>query len=348
MGDAATIRLLATRLGEPKIEPSLKRAAVALVFRLVGIDGEVTKRDLLQGDLDEASAELLYILRTSRAGDKWSGHVAFPGGKREEEDGSDRAAAVREVEEEVGLKLDEDFLFLGQLDDRVVTGGGRVIEGFYVAPLIWLQRAEVTPPISMQESEVAAWRWVPLSKLSPELVKFQVPLQLNRNLMPNLINVFPFRFSADVLMPCIDLEGSSTSSSCQFRLWGLTLRATSDALVLGGGLQRELCWPPLQFKSRSGNLLLGAWCCSQELKRKHRFSCRHLASFLTCLTCLAILLRLCTLATRRCGLSSSRITGLSARPTALHAYDAAYDAAYGPLFRNSGKAKTFVPGLARR
>ena len=335
MGDAATIRSLATRLGKPKIEPSLKRAAVALVFRLVGIDSiEVTKEGLLQGDLDEASAELLYILRTSRAGDKWSGHVAFPGGKREEEDGSDRAAAVREVEEEVGLKLEDDFLFLGQLDDRVVTGGGRVIEGFYVAPLVWLQRAEITPPISMQESEVAAWRWVPLSKLSPEVVKFQVPLQLNRNLMPSFLN---FRFSADVLMPCIDLEGSSTSSSCQFRLWGLTLRATSDALVLGGGLKRELPWPPLQFRSRGGNLLLGAWCCSQELKRKHRFSCRHLASFLTCLTCLAVLLRLCTLATRQCGLTSSRITSLSARPTALHAY--------GP--RNSF-AKFFVPGLARR
>ena len=41
-------------------------------------------------------------MRTSRVGDKWSGHVAFPGGKREADDPDDRAAAARETAEEIG------------------------------------------------------------------------------------------------------------------------------------------------------------------------------------------------------------------------------------------------------
>ena len=63
---------------------------------------------LFAGDLedDDAIVELLYILRTSRVGDKWSGHVAFPGGKREAEDRDDRAAAARETEEDLGGSTD--------------------------------------------------------------------------------------------------------------------------------------------------------------------------------------------------------------------------------------------------
>ena len=53
--------------------------------------------------------------------------------------------------------------------------------GFFLAPLVWLQRSEVTPAITMQASEVAAWRWVPLKALSPEEVKFDVPLQTLAN-----------------------------------------------------------------------------------------------------------------------------------------------------------------------
>ena len=34
--------------------------------------------------------------------------------------------------------------------------------------------------------------------------------------------------------------GSTSSPGAVFRLWGLTLSATSDALVLGGGLKRQL------------------------------------------------------------------------------------------------------------
>ena len=52
------------------------------------------------------------------------------------------------------------------------------------------------------------------------------------------------------LIPILSLPFPS-GDSCfiqeqRFRLWGLTFRATSDALVLGGF--DELGWPPMKFR----------------------------------------------------------------------------------------------------
>jgi 8-oxo-dGTP pyrophosphatase MutT (NUDIX family) len=55
-------------------------------------------------------------------GDRWTGHVAFPGGKRDPEDTDDRAVAIRETSEEVGLDLTtNDYIYIGNLPERVVT-----------------------------------------------------------------------------------------------------------------------------------------------------------------------------------------------------------------------------------
>ena len=75
------------------------RAAVAIVLR------------------DQAgSLDLLLIERAIRAGDPWSGHMAFPGGRVCGGDTDPRAAAKRETLEEVGLSL-ADAESLGRLDD---------------------------------------------------------------------------------------------------------------------------------------------------------------------------------------------------------------------------------------
>src|SRR5262245_34151321 len=49
--------------------------------------------------------EILLIRRAERPTDLWSGHMAFPGGRRSPEDRDLLATAVRETEEEVGLDL---------------------------------------------------------------------------------------------------------------------------------------------------------------------------------------------------------------------------------------------------
>jgi 8-oxo-dGTP pyrophosphatase MutT (NUDIX family) len=70
-----------------------------------------------------ASPEILFIERTVREGDPWSGQMAFPGGRRSPEDPDLCATAVRETFEEVDLSLGTP---IGQLDD---THGGRADPG---------------------------------------------------------------------------------------------------------------------------------------------------------------------------------------------------------------------------
>ncbi|MBI5243589.1 MAG: CoA pyrophosphatase [Elusimicrobia bacterium] len=60
--------------------------------------------------------EVLLIERIRRPRDPWSGHIAFPGGRREPSDRDRLATALREAREEAGLKLRRASL-LGELDD---------------------------------------------------------------------------------------------------------------------------------------------------------------------------------------------------------------------------------------
>lgn len=64
----------------------------------------------------EGDFDVLFIERAERAGDPWSGHMAFPGGRVDARDAGPRAAVEREVREEVGVSLRRAEL-LGRLDD---------------------------------------------------------------------------------------------------------------------------------------------------------------------------------------------------------------------------------------
>lgn len=66
--------------------------------------------------------EILFIKRAARSGDRWTSHVALPGGKQDAEDADDKATAIRETMEEVGIDLnDERAIFGGNLPQRVIT-----------------------------------------------------------------------------------------------------------------------------------------------------------------------------------------------------------------------------------
>jgi 8-oxo-dGTP pyrophosphatase MutT (NUDIX family) len=85
--------------------------------------------------------EALFILRAQQEGDPWSGHMAFPGGHRDEIDRSLRHTAERETLEEIGLDLSQHASFLGELDTVVANPRGRTID-MAVTPFVYELHSE--------------------------------------------------------------------------------------------------------------------------------------------------------------------------------------------------------------
>jgi 8-oxo-dGTP pyrophosphatase MutT (NUDIX family) len=83
-----------------------------------------------------------------------AGQISFPGGRVEDADPDDVAAALRETEEEVGLPRDRVSV-IGRLD-TYITG-----TGFEIAPIVGIVDPPV--PISIDPFEVAEAFEVPLS-----------------------------------------------------------------------------------------------------------------------------------------------------------------------------------------
>ena len=149
MPTLAKIRGLGER--EPVLAPSPAsgfEASVALVF-----NGQ-----------DAAAPELLFIQRAIREGDPWSGHMAFPGGRRDAADGSEAATAARETLEEVGLDLAHP---IAQLDDFAGSGNPRV-PPLRISPFVY--EVNGRPELRLNH-EVQSVVWVPVPwMLSPTSV----------------------------------------------------------------------------------------------------------------------------------------------------------------------------------
>jgi len=128
-------------------QDELRYAAVATVIRYRG----------------SKDPEVLLIRRSEHPDDPWSGHMAFPGGRREPTDPSLHHTAVRETAEEVGVDLGREAEPLGRLHDVEAIAKAKRI-GLIIAPYVFLLRGEVT--FEVDRSEVAEALWAPLRPMA--------------------------------------------------------------------------------------------------------------------------------------------------------------------------------------
>ena len=103
---------------------------------------------------------LLFMRRSERDGDPWSGHMAFPGGRMERGDASTRATAAREAHEEVGLDP-ELGAYLGTLDE-LESPPGSARRRLVITPHVWVLPGN---PRLRLNHEVASIHWFSLDRL---------------------------------------------------------------------------------------------------------------------------------------------------------------------------------------
>lgn len=167
-----------------------RRASVALVLALEG-----------------ERAFLLFIERAHHPSDPWSGHMAFPGGHAEPADRDQVDTALRELGEEVGLRLDREQALVGCLDDLPGSAAGRPLD-LVITPVLFAISAR--EPLTASD-EVKEALWVALETLAE----------------PGA------RLAHEVRFP----EGSAVVPGLSLGdrvVWGLTLRMLDGLLTLLG------------------------------------------------------------------------------------------------------------------
>ncbi len=103
--------------------------------------------------------QTLLVQRAEREGDPWSGQIGLPGGRVKQGDETPRAALHREVEEEVGIKLEEVGIELGKL----AVGHPMRKTGIRVQP--WVYGLRIKPAVNIGPTEIADSFWVNLAEL---------------------------------------------------------------------------------------------------------------------------------------------------------------------------------------
>ncbi|MFD2230897.1 NUDIX hydrolase [Alkalimarinus sediminis] len=144
--------------------------------------------------------QVLLIKRAQKAGDRWSGHIAFPGGREQQEDRNIRETAIRETSEEIGLGLSTDN-YIGRMSDVMTLAHG-TRKPMVVSPYAFKLEGDPRFTINHEVDQVI---WLPVSFLADKR---------NRETM------------------VWEKKGMSVKLPCYFygehRIWGLTLKMLDE------------------------------------------------------------------------------------------------------------------------
>lgn len=147
--------------------------------------------------------EMLLIKRARSERDPWSGHMALPGGRRDDTDPAPVDTAIRETLEETGLDLARDGARLGELD--TVSPSSVRLPRLTIFPFVFGVLHDVTARVASRE--VARVVWVSLDELRSPKCHGEVEIEL-----PGGTRTFP----------CFHVDGEV--------VWGLTYRIVSQFL----------------------------------------------------------------------------------------------------------------------
>jgi 8-oxo-dGTP diphosphatase len=188
---------------------------------------------------------ILLIRRAEREGDSWSGHWSFPGGWRHASDRDPLCTAIRELEEECGVRLARE-----QMERALPPTLARRKVGRYVlvAPFVFRVEREFATVLNPGEAVEALW----------------VPLSLLLDPAQHALRPVPGRPAA-LLFPGVVLNGVP--------LWGFTYRLITDWLELGPSRQPidlagfEAAGLVLQFLLSQGLTEKQGWTdCAEAVK----------------------------------------------------------------------------------
>jgi 8-oxo-dGTP pyrophosphatase MutT (NUDIX family) len=151
--------------------------------------------------------QALFIRRAEHPEDRWSGHMALPGGRRDPEDSGPQAVAERETLEEVGVDLTADAQLLGRLDDLQAMAHGRWV-GMAVSPFVYHldHDVELSP-----NHEVEATVWVTLDRVHRGEYDAEIPWTYGPE---------------GAMLPCFQVG--------PYTIWGLTWRMLVNFLSVAG------------------------------------------------------------------------------------------------------------------